>query len=221
MRSTLKRFEFYKLKSNSLNYFLVLLIYLLSFALSCKEELSNRRYISYLDDESNGLIVIQNNEGVKISCEFKTPEYILLKEKSKETSNLDSIKLLQKEVMEFENLSYFKLKLLSNSSNDFLKSNLQSESEYFSRLQYLQSNIIRDLFLVIKNDTFNCYFCEFERDYGLSGLVTLNLGFNIKNNSLFNSDFTFIFNDSKLGLGLNVFQFKKDNLIAIPYYKAI
>jgi hypothetical protein len=194
---------------------------LISIICGCGGNYTNVDYVRYFGDESNGLIISNNIDGVKITCEFKTPEYILLREKSKEISTLDSIKLSEQEISELDNVYFLKLKFSSSANKDFLKSKIQNESEYFSRLQYLQSNIAKDLVLISDKDTLNCSFSEFERDFGLSGKVTLNLGFLKEGVQTSVDDLTLIFNDQKFNLGVQKFTFLKKNIIAIPKYKVI
>lgn len=200
---------------------IVCIAFLLLHFQSCKPKNRIIEYVGYVDNAKNGLIQEKAVGDIKLICSYKPSEYILINEKVKDIEHLDSIKISNDEIVNIENVVFFKLDLVSNSKKDFLKSGIKSESQYFSRLQYLISNVKDDLIVRVGKDTLSCLFSELERDYGLTKKVTLNLGFSNENIISKDEDLELIFYDRGFGLGNQIFKFNKTVLANVPKFNKI
>jgi len=200
--------------------FLSFIIIFLHFS-GCRPKNSFVEYVNYVDDIENGLVQEITSGDIKLICSLKPAEYILIKEKFKEVLHKDSIKITQDEIKDMDHILFFKLDFLSKAKKDFLKSGIENEGEYFSRLQYLISDIKNDLVVKVGNDTINCLFSELERDFGLTQKVTLNLGFSNETTFPENKDLELMFNDKLFGTGIQIFKFDKSALANVPKFNKI
>ncbi|MFN5442757.1 MAG: hypothetical protein ACK48V_00855 [Crocinitomicaceae bacterium] len=180
-----------------MRYFIILILSIIF--CSCKETNSNTEiaemdspksllpidYIKYFENPKNGLNITTIEGLNEYQLQFKTAEYMIAK--SEEKLEL-SKKFVEKEKKEFGDVTYFTLKIKTNSGEqDILKEGVKNSDEFGGRVAYFSFFMQQDLLMVKDKDTIPCSVFHFERTYGIAPYCTLLLGFENKgkkNNSL-------------------------------------
>jgi hypothetical protein len=193
-------------------YQLFILI-IVSCVMSCKQSsLSKEAYASYIDSEKSELVQSKEIGNFTVQCEYKTPEYIALRE-----SNKDGEQVNQTKINEYKNTLHFYLKFSSTNQTDFLKEGIENAEEYGHRLAYFTEHIQNNISVVLDNDTIPCSYSYFERNYGVQKGSTLLVGFDKINSELETiPNMSFIYDDQVLGIGPIIFRYKSQNLKNIP-----
>jgi len=186
---------------------------IVSGVMSCKQTtLSQEAYATYIDSDKSELVQSKEIGNFTIQCEYKTPEYIALKE-----SNKDGHLVNQSKIDEYKNTFHFYMKLSSSKQTDFLKEGIENAEEYGHRLAYFTEHIQNNISLVLGTDTLPCSYSYFERNYGVQKVSTLLVGFDKINTDLQTMpSISFIYDDQVLGVGPVIFQYKSQNLKNIP-----
>lgn len=177
-------------------------------------------YLKYIDNPDNGLIQRKQIGVFDLSCEFKPVEYVVIKDWYKENGVLP-VQISKDEFIKNEGIDNFYLKIESTSGKDILKEGIQSEGEYFTRLEYFTRVVQNDLLLIKGQDTIACEYCLFERSFEFSKASTLVFGFKSGNQNLTQSkeNMRICFDDQVLGIGPVLFQIEQKNISAIPILK--
>lgn len=162
----------------------------------------------------NGLSVHTEAGGWRISAQYRPAEYIALMET--EQSESPSAEEYAQRLQELNGQLHINLRFDSQDKNkEFLKVGLQSQQEYFQRLQYLETQIAEDLVLLDGNDTLPCLLHHFERTYQMSSYGDISLVFEPKNKTS-KADKVLVFHDRMLGCGSLQFRFEQNKLQQIP-----
>jgi hypothetical protein len=115
-------------------------------------------------------------------------------------------------------VQHYQLKI-SSGSKDLLKHRLTSEEEYYERISYYSGLVEKDIMLIDGKDTLECLFCHFERNYGLTPFIHLNLAFKDINGSVCSK--TLVFNDVVFGNGPVMIKISSESLKKIPALKIL
>ncbi len=191
------------------------MICLLILAVSCnKRSVSTSEFVAYVDNPSNNLIKEKTIGAVQLKCEFKPTEYVLIRDKYKDLGNMN-FQLNENELGGIEKLNHFYLRLSTTDHVEILKKDIQTEQEYYQRLEYYTNIIQQDLFLVSGGDTIPCKYSLFERNYGSSPNSILLVGFDATNQKE-DDDIFFIYDDHVLGIGPVQFEIDSKDLNKIP-----
>ncbi len=164
---------------------------------SSETELTPKEYISWCEDDENNLINTRVINDFNFISFNKPVKYIALKEldeiqKEKESAFLSHLKDLGE-------LDYFSFVISCKAFNDeILKYKLNSELDYYKRIEYFSFRIQKDFELVVKNDTIKPVLCHYERVYGLSSDATFLLAFP---NKYFTAEKKLIYTDNVFGNG--------------------
>lgn len=178
-------------------------------------------YVNYVDDISNGLIRERKIGPYMLRCELKPAAYIVLKEKFKETKNID-MPLKMDEIKDAGKMYHFYIKLSSEMQNDILKKDIQSEQELYGRIEYFTHAVQSDLFLLTGADTLPCSYYLFERNFGAGAISTMLLGFDSERiDSDSEKQLTLLFDDHVLGIGPVQFAFKTKDIKRTPTMNTI
>lgn len=92
--------------------------------------------------------------------------------------------------------------ILDNANGELLQYELKSPDEYKKRVEYYSFNINQDLKLIYGQDTLDCLFSTFQRDFGLSPEITFNCYFEKIENQSLNSEYTIMFEDKYFNCGI-------------------
>ncbi|MBI4648071.1 MAG: hypothetical protein HY738_16170 [Bacteroidia bacterium] len=184
---------------------------------SCSEkELNAVDYISWIENDDNGLKVIKEFGKLVFEIQYKPYDYIIVKEE-KNTVFHDE---LAKKVSELEELQYFTFRIrLKDQSVAPIRFNLSDETEYNRRLEYFSFSMKNDMFLVEGADTLDCVLYHFEPDYGITSNNTFVLAFRLPGKSDEYADKTFIYLDNIFEAGTVKMKISKKSLKNIPKLK--
>lgn len=167
----------------------------------------------WLSNDQNGMIQTIENESFVAALSFIPVEVLI----AREYKNNLTEEIYKRELSERNGMQYFNLKLSSKKSNEMLKSNVSSEDEYYRRLNYFLNEFENDIKLIDGKDTLNCKLYHFERNYGVTNFNMISLGF--KNVNQNKDKKTMYILDRALGLGLQKFEFTKEQINKIPSLK--
>ncbi len=154
-------------------------IYVFSLVLilsSCSNSYTPREYKIWIESSENGFSKTKVLEELEYGVQFQTPEYKLLQK----LGPVDFFKITD---VESELLSYdfdysFLFKITNLNGIPPLRYKLTDDKEYYGRIQYFNSAIQKDFFLIVeKKDTLPCLFAHLERDFGISPELRLQLSF--------------------------------------------
>lgn len=182
---------------------------------SCKRTtvVDAANYIKYVDNPDNGLIMTYTNDEkhLKITAQYKTPEYLAIKEIGTEAFQSDSILNL---AAGFEGGYHFDFNVSSTELGyDAIKGKL-APKEYLERITYMSGAIRNDFKLVIGMDTLPCSVCHFERTYNISPDNILMLVFPYE--KPLEKDLTLLYDDKIFGIGKVSLEFKNKNIKDTP-----
>jgi hypothetical protein len=169
--------------------------------MSCspKKELGLDEYAMWIENTDNGLSIKKEIADFEFRLIYKPIDYVIAYEYKKGGLQKDSI-VKRKEHL--KNYQYYTLKIKSTTDNELMRAGIQSDNEYYERLEYFTSNMQDDMVLVDGKDTLPCVLYHFERNYGVSPYNTMVMAFEdkVKQNEKTN-DKLFIYDDKILGTG--------------------
>jgi len=193
------------------NTLLILSVSLL--AASCQRQMTQSSdYISWVEDEDNGLVVKKEIDGMEYNLLYKPHDYILAKEYSANILDKGRIEARRKELGD---LQYFTLRIRAGNNNELMKAGIANEQEYYARLEYFMSGMQSDLYLVEGKDTLPCRMQHYERTYGMSPWNNFVLGFdNPEKNK--QEDKLLVYEDKVLGNGKVMLKIKYKAIENVP-----
>lgn len=138
--------------------------------------------IDYLNrvDNSLGTYVQSRTFGdLKIDLKYKSPTYLATAQMVK--SNGIQKYTYDELCEEFKQTNNYVLRLENKLGGALVKSIAGSSGGYQELIQYLSFDIQEDLQLFTSNDTLQCAFVHFERNYDLAPFTNIEIGFNTQN----------------------------------------
>jgi hypothetical protein len=177
------------------------------FLLSCGHSLTPKAYIKWMENPSNGFNKSRSLGPVIYTVQYKTPQYIMLK-----NNNLEKL-----EETNHAGIHYFGLTINPvDGKSQLLNLNLSSEQEYFARLQYFNFDFKNDIQLNINGHLMPCEYYFFESTGKITPGLTFTFGFDVKNET---GDLQLVINDRAFGNGGLQFLFKEKTFNKIPQLK--
>ena len=193
------------------NILTILSILLLS---SCfREALPPAEYKSWVENKENGLWVAKELGDFEFSILYKPTDYVALLELNPDSVEEQKIENSKKELGDMQ---YFTLKIKASQGNDLLKTRVESEMQYFERLNYLSTFMQDDIKLIEAGDTLPCKLFHMERNYGLAPYNNFVLGFAATKNE---NDKQVEINDKVFGVGKVILKVSKEDVDNIPQLK--
>lgn len=129
-------------------------------------ELSVEKYISWVEDEENGLKVNKTIGNFTYSILYKPMAYEALLRLRGETITDSSYKSALKMM---DSLQFITLRIKAgNGTKELLKTNLGSSDDYYSRIEYCSFQMQNDITLIEGDDTIPCSLFHFERIYDIA-----------------------------------------------------
>jgi hypothetical protein len=163
-------------------------------------------YVNYVNDKENGFIQTEQVGDYEISVQYRTPEYMTIKEIGVDVLTNEIFSETSKEK---NGAYYFLFQIMSsNKKSDPLELNMQDKLEYTSRISHLMSGIDEDIFLVSGDDTLPCKMHHFERSYHLTHYHNIVLVFERKTEKQADN-LKLFYNDRMLNIGRLNFVFNK------------
>ena len=179
---------------------------------SCKKSYTPLEYKQWIESDESGFKKKKTIGSLEYEMQYQTREYLLLLNNGPEA--------FEKEINIAEEMNNYSedVQVLFTIRNldgiPPLEYNVQDEMEYYARIQYLNSKVSNDFFLVSnETDTAKCMFAHLERDFGISPEIRLNLAFNLQNPV---NDFRFCYNDKLFNNGMIKFSMSADELNDLP-----
>ncbi|MBA3971200.1 MAG: hypothetical protein H0X46_03500 [Bacteroidetes bacterium] len=196
------------LKRNS--YFIISGLLMCFAFYSCKKkQASAKEYVSYIEDESNGLKVSKNIGDIHYSIQYKTTDYIIVKEKK---NSIDKQNRQEKlDGMQYYTVSYS----LVGSNQDIMRKDLGGDGEYYERVNYFSFGFQNDIYLVEGNDTLECKLYNYVRSFGLSPRADFVIAFDKKQKKEI-EDKLVVLEDKVFGGGIIKLKITKKNIESLP-----
>lgn len=171
---------------------------------------SPAEYISFIENEENGLRVTKEIERIRFTLQYKPLDLAVLSElkgKSKDE------KLFRKTRKEFEGMQYFNFRVESSTGPDLLK--FDGTIDDGTKMNYLAFEMQKDLFLVDGLDTLPCRIFHYERTYNIAPYSDFILAFeeSAKNNK---HDKTLIFEDRLFNTGTIKLKIRREDILNVP-----
>jgi hypothetical protein len=177
-------------------------------------------YMFWIEDKDNGVRVEKTIGKINFSAQYKPYEYMAIMELKNAALTEEKIK---ETAAAYEGLQYFTFKITAtDEQKELLKVGVQSEQEYFSRLEYFSFEMQKDFRLIEGKDTLPCGLYHFERVYGLAPYATVVLGFPLKKEEQDSEgkknyeDKTLGYTDKVFGTGNVYMTIKGENLNQMP-----
>jgi len=190
---------------------------------SCtKSQLAPRSYMSWIENESNGLKTTRVSGDFKFSLQYKPLEYVVML--NERNTNMDKA-TMEKEMEEIKDMQYYTLKINSNDEKaEMLRTNLSETNEYYRRIEYFSFHLKNDVYLIDGTDSLPCGLFHFERGYGISPDNNFLLAFPLskkeielrKQGKKYFEEKTLIYKDRFLNTGTVRLEIKKNALENIP-----
>lgn len=174
---------------------------------SCDQALTPESYIKWVENPENGLCKSKMLGPVKYTVQYKTPEYIMLKNNNWEKMENNSE----------PGIHYFGLHLDPfDGETQLLYINLASQQEYMDRTQYFNFSFKNDIYLNVNGKPFPCEYYFFESTGNIEPGLTFTLGFDSHSEK---GDIQLVINDRVFGNGGLNFLFKEKTLNNLPKLK--
>lgn len=158
-----------------------------------------QEYAEWVENTDNGLSVKKEIEEFEFKLIYKPIDYIIDYEYKNGVVKKDSI---LKRKADLQGYQYFTFKIKSKSGKEIMREGIQSDNEYYERLEYFMESMKDNFVLVDGNDTLSCKLYHFERTYGLSPYNTMVMTFEEPTNDNKNTnDKIFIYDDKIFGVG--------------------
>jgi hypothetical protein len=175
------------------------------------------KYVSWVENEKNGLKAKKEIGDFVYTLQYKPLPYIALMEKRDPQVKTEYV---QKRVKELRGMQYYTLTITSKDKKEVLASHIDSENEYYDRLQYLVDGAQDDISLIEAGDTLPCRLYHFERDYGITPNAKILLGFEEATGEKAKEDRTIYFNERILGSGRMFLAINASSISKLPQLKS-
>lgn len=159
--------------------------------------LNVKEYTRWIEQSENGMHTSKKVDDFEFALLYKPVDYLLAMDlKSRQLSKAD----IQKKKESLKGYQYYTFRIRSTKDNEFFRTGITDENQYYERLEYFVSNAQNDIMLVEGTDTIPCAVYHFERNYGVSPYNNIVLSFE-ERDSTHSKDKVFIYDDKVLGLG--------------------
>ena len=187
-----------------------LLLSIVFFACTNKQELDGKAYLSWVKNPENGLKVEKEISGINYTAQYKPYDYIVLNEEKE----LDLATTLVKErKKKLAGMVYYNFRISTTNQTDVLAKGASDKSMYMQRSNYLSYDFQNDITLITETDSINCGLYHFVQGYGVVPYVDMVVGFPVDQ---VNKDQTLVINDQVFGNGIIKFHINKKDINNIP-----
>lgn len=191
-------------------------ILLLSLSSCGNENLIPSDYVTWVNNEENGLLKKKTVQPLEIEAVYKPLPYIIANEKR--TNEIPQIEY-DKRAKELEGMHYFTVKLsIIGGKLDITNFEVETDAQQQERLAYLSFAMQDDIKLVEGTDTLPCALYHFERSYDLAPYRTFVLGFEQKEENK-TKDKTLVLDLAYFRTGPIKLNFASSDLARIPNLK--
>lgn len=171
--------------------------------LGCGKSLGPEAYIKWMENPKNGLNKSKKFGPVEYTVQYKSGDYIMLKNNSKESVKISNT-----------GIRYFGLSMEPvDGKSQLLYINLMDQNEYIARVQYFSFDFKRDISLNVNGKTFPCEYYLYENTGNVMPGLKFTLGFDIGAEQ---GDIQLNLNDRVFGNQSLNFLFKHKTITNIP-----
>lgn len=165
-------------------------------------------YRNYVEDIDNGLVVSKNVDDVMLEAFYMPISYLALREAETIDTNSEQYRTAYSE-LNSSGLQYVMVNIVVSSEVDPLKYKIKNLSEIEERIKYYSFDVDDDIKLKDGEVELPCVLHHYERGFGITNKITLNLAFPKTGNE---NDKVLIFNDKIFNKGKLKIKFKKEDL---------
>lgn len=201
-----------RVKKNSILLFVFAVNCVFIMGCSKPSTLNAKDYTAWIENPANGICITKKISDFEFAVLYKPVDYVVAIESKNKNISKDSILKRRENLKGYQ---YYTFRIRSFKDNEFFKTGMTSENEYYKRLEYFVSNAQNDIILVEDKDTIPCAVYHFERNYGISPYSSIVLSFEEKDNSN-TKDKVFIYEDKVLGVGKIAIKIKGSELSDLP-----
>ena len=144
---------------------LKILVTIIILTASCgqRKSLNASAFLQWVDNPSNGLVQERIIDEFKFVAQYRPFEYLIALDK------IDGQRIESSD-SDYSDLQYCVIKIATTTGKrEFLSQSVQSDAQYYERIQYYTSQAQNDIYLIDDTDTLRCQLYHFERTYGASG----------------------------------------------------
>lgn len=189
----------------------------MSFCLSCSKnkELNQKEYLSYLNSEASGLLVVKTLNNIQYSLRCQTPEQ----------QCLSANKLTIKSQKDFENLmddykgrlNFILIIEDKNGESNQVKKVIFNKEAYGNILGYANSELGKDISLVTEKEILQCSLVHLEPANSIQPVLRLAVLFSGITQT--NNEVTFVFDDNIFNNGPIKFNYTQKIFTELPKLK--
>lgn len=159
-----------------------LIIILLAVVYSCKQDgLQPKEYAMYIAEDANQLHKTVDAGSVTYALQYKPLDFIVSNELKKDKISSETLKN-RKEVL--KGLQYYSLRMTSKIGGDVMKLGVNSNNQYFDKINYYSFDFKHDIILVEGKDTLTCKLFHFVRSHGTTPYVDFVFAFEDKQTTI-------------------------------------
>lgn len=195
---------------------IVVILVVYSFKVTHPSSLYPRDYCHWVQNSANGLNVKKTIGDFQFALQYKPCAYIALMQDKK-----DSIAkaVVDERVKKMDGLQYYTFTITTNTGEELMRTGIKSETEYYDRLDYIESMMQNDFSLIDGKDTLPCVLFHFERNYNIAPFNNFLLGFELTKDGATQTNKTVLYDDHLLGTGPVLITVSGDDIAALPNLK--
>jgi hypothetical protein len=192
----------------------MLVIFLIGVSCDKVSELSVKDYVVYVDSEKSNLSKTKTINSIKYKVKLITPELMVLgNEKIK-----DQTEFLEKCKGYNEQMNFTFIIEDDKDSKDFAVKDALIESETYSNImQYANSEMVRDIYLITDSDTIRCSLLHLEPANSVQPVFRFSLGFTGLKHKI--KECTLCINDELFNNGCIKFNYSESTFNNLPKVK--
>lgn len=193
----------------------VVILLVILFSCGKAEKLGFADYMSYVENEENGLSLVKEIADYKINVNYQPSEYLALKESIGKQKQPSSEKY-NSALPHYKDHYYFHMRIENKKQyNNPIMEQSDGYDEYSYILQYMSFYAQNDLKLVVGKDTFECVNYHFENNYKLLPFNDIQMAFR-KPEIPTSDNLTLVWDDQVYGVGRIKIEFENENITSIP-----
>lgn len=182
---------------------------------ACVREFTEASQLAdYIRDDSHGLTREYTNGSFDLSVSYVPSDLLLSREMQ---SYRDNNELLENKAR-YDSILYFTLRISQN--NKKIEHNYVRDPDALSKIvSYLSEGIAADVYILSDADTLKPMGVMYSGTVGITPATDLMLAFPRNDLTKSASQLSLYFNDSVIGCGRSVFEFKTKDIIKVPSLK--
>lgn len=138
---------------------------------SCNRGISPIEYFNYFNGYDEGSYIQTTQNGFVYQLQHRSPEFMALNElKGTDIQDFDEVSSMSKKYSEGQN---FCLRIKSEQHEDVMRTELNSEAEYYQRIEMLSTYFPLMVTGISGTDSIPCEFHHFERTYTVQPFIQI------------------------------------------------